>query len=163
MVALALLAGCSSTPLPEQSAAGVEERDARPVERAVAVQEAPRVVGIVPPATQAGLPPHRDPNHPLNKQRSVFFDYDNDSVKDEYRTMLQIHAKYLADNPARKILVQGNCDERGSREYNLALGQKRAERLTQDRLRCERERALDGLSAGVEGDLQRRAVHAPVA
>ena len=44
-----------------------------------------------------------------------------------------------------------------------ARGQKRAERLTQDRLRCERERALDGLSAGVEGDLQRRAVHAPVA
>ena len=53
VVALASLAGCSSTPLPEQSAAGVEERDARPVERAVAVQEAPRVVGIVPPAMQA--------------------------------------------------------------------------------------------------------------
>jgi peptidoglycan-associated lipoprotein len=151
VVALASLAGCSSTPLPEQSAAGVEERDARPVERAVAVQEAPRVVGIVPPATQTGLPPHRDPNHPLNKQRSVFFDYDNDSVKDEYRAMLQIHAKYLTDNPARKILVQGNCDERGSREHNLALGQRRSDNIKRAlQLMGVRETQIESVSLGEE-------------
>jgi peptidoglycan-associated lipoprotein len=48
-------------------------------------------------------------------------------VKDEYRNMIQAHARYLNDNRSRNIRIEGNCDERGSREYNLALGQRRAE------------------------------------
>jgi peptidoglycan-associated lipoprotein len=67
-----------------------------------------------------------DPNSPLSK-RSIYFDYDSFVVKDEYRTVIDAHARFLNTNKSRKVLIQGNTDERGSREYNLALGQKRAE------------------------------------
>ena len=67
-----------------------------------------------------------DPNNILSK-RSVFFDYDSNAVKDEYRGLVTAHSRYLADKRESKIRIEGNCDERGSREYNLALGQRRAE------------------------------------
>jgi peptidoglycan-associated lipoprotein len=70
--------------------------------------------------------PLRDPNNILSK-RSVFFDYDSNAVKDEYRGVVQAHSRYLGDKRDSKIRIEGNCDERGSREYNLALGQRRAE------------------------------------
>jgi len=70
--------------------------------------------------------PLNDPNSPLAK-RSVYFDFDSYSVKQDYQGMLTEHAKYLGSNKGRKILIQGNTDERGTSEYNLALGQKRAE------------------------------------
>lgn len=62
-------------------------------------------------------------------KRSVFFDYDSYVIKDEYKSLVEAHAKFLVANPKVKMLIQGNADERGSREYNLALGQKRAEAL----------------------------------
>ncbi len=64
---------------------------------------------------------------PMLVKKSVYFEYDSNSVKDEYRGMIQAHSKYLTDNRDKKVRVEGNCDERGSREYNLALGQRRAE------------------------------------
>ena len=77
------------------------------------------------PSTVAGNP-LRDPSNILSK-RSVFFDYDSNSVKDEYRTMVQAHSSCMGDKRDSKVRIEGNCDERGSREYNLALGQRRAE------------------------------------
>ncbi len=68
----------------------------------------------------------RDPNNILSK-RSVYYDYDSFVVKNEYRPLVQAHAQYLRDNAGARVLLQGNADERGSREYNLALGQKRAD------------------------------------
>jgi peptidoglycan-associated lipoprotein len=73
-----------------------------------------------------GSDPRRDPASPLSK-RSIFFDYDSYVVKDEYRAMLEAHAGYLLSKRDARVILQGNADERGSREYNLALGQKRAE------------------------------------
>jgi peptidoglycan-associated lipoprotein len=70
--------------------------------------------------------PLNDPNGPLAK-RSVYFDFDSYSVKSDYQSTLNAHAQYLSKNQGRKILIQGNTDERGTSEYNLALGQKRAE------------------------------------
>jgi peptidoglycan-associated lipoprotein len=70
--------------------------------------------------------PLRDPNSILSK-RSVYFDYDSNSVKDEYRGLVQAHSRYLTDNRSSRVRIEGNADERGSREYNLALGQRRAE------------------------------------
>jgi peptidoglycan-associated lipoprotein len=67
-----------------------------------------------------------DPNSPLSK-RSVYFDFDSNAVKDDYRGLVTAHARYLADKRDAHIRIEGNCDERGSREYNLALGQRRAE------------------------------------
>ncbi|HKT66454.1 MAG TPA: peptidoglycan-associated lipoprotein Pal, partial [Burkholderia sp.] len=59
--------------------------------------------------------------------RSIYFDFDSYSVKDEYQPLMQQHAQYLKSHPQRHVLIQGNTDERGTSEYNLALGQKRAE------------------------------------
>lgn len=67
-----------------------------------------------------------DPNSPLAK-RSVYFDFDSYTVKPEYQGLLTQHARYLQSHNQRKVLIQGNTDERGTSEYNLALGQKRAE------------------------------------
>jgi peptidoglycan-associated lipoprotein len=60
-------------------------------------------------------------------ERSIYFDLDSYVVKDQYRGMVEAHAGYLKSHPARKVILQGNADERGSSEYNLALGQKRSE------------------------------------
>jgi peptidoglycan-associated lipoprotein len=70
--------------------------------------------------------PLNDPAGALAK-RSIYFDFDSFAIKDEYRGTVEAHSKYLVSNKARKVVVQGNTDERGSREYNLALGQKRSE------------------------------------
>ena len=70
--------------------------------------------------------PWNDPKSPLFK-RSVYFDFDSYAVKAEYQAMLQNHANYLKANKDRKIKIEGNTDERGTTEYNLALGQRRSE------------------------------------
>ena len=62
-----------------------------------------------------------------NLGRVVFFDYDSFVVKDDFRALIESHAKVLAANRGKRLVVEGHTDERGGREYNLALGQKRAE------------------------------------
>ena len=121
-LAALLLAACGSQPpAPEQDPAGVESRKPGAVK-----VDTPPVVQVKPeqfdPNSIAAL---KDPRSPLSK-RSVYFDYDSYVVKDEFQTLLTAHGKFLAGNPKMKMLIQGNADERGSREYNLALGQKRA-------------------------------------
>ncbi len=60
-------------------------------------------------------------------KRSVYFDFDSYVVKDEFKPVIEAHSQYLIKNTDRKVVIQGNTDERGGSEYNLALGQKRAE------------------------------------
>jgi peptidoglycan-associated lipoprotein len=74
--------------------------------------------------------PLNDPANPLSK-RSVFFDFDSFTVKPEFQGVVEAHGRYLAANKSRNIVIEGNTDERGGREYNLALGQKRAEAVKQ--------------------------------
>jgi peptidoglycan-associated lipoprotein len=57
----------------------------------------------------------------------IYFDYDSFTIKPEFQGAVEAHAKYMAANKTRKLAVEGHTDERGGREYNLALGQKRAE------------------------------------
>ncbi|HRA78719.1 MAG TPA: peptidoglycan-associated lipoprotein Pal [Burkholderiaceae bacterium] len=76
--------------------------------------------------TVGGTDPLNDPKSPLAK-RSIFFDFDSFVIKDEFRGTVDAHSRYLLSNKTRRVVIQGNTDERGSREYNLALGQKRAE------------------------------------
>jgi peptidoglycan-associated lipoprotein len=87
-------------------------------------------IGSERPVAQVTVDPAKDPlndpNSPLAK-RSVYFDFDSFTIKDEFRPVVEAHAKFLVANKNRKVVVQGNTDERGSREYNLALGQKRSE------------------------------------
>ena len=70
---------------------------------------------------------HLNPNSLISTQRSVYFDFDKFEVKSQFAPVVERQGKYLASNPALAIRVEGNTDERGGREYNLALGQKRAE------------------------------------
>jgi len=71
-----------------------------------------------------------DPNNVLSK-RSVYYAYDSDSVKDEYKPLVVAHARYLQKHGGATMRIEGNADERGSREYNLALGQRRADAVKQ--------------------------------
>jgi peptidoglycan-associated lipoprotein len=68
----------------------------------------------------------RDPNNILSK-RSIYFDFDDYSIKDQYRPIIEAHAKYLQANRNARATLQGHTDERGTREYNIALGQRRAD------------------------------------
>ncbi|WP_308419674.1 peptidoglycan-associated lipoprotein Pal [Chitinimonas koreensis] len=60
-------------------------------------------------------------------KRGVYFDYDKYDIRGDQQALVEAHGRYLAANPSRSVRLEGNADERGSREYNLALGQKRAE------------------------------------
>ncbi len=74
--------------------------------------------------------PPKDVDSPLAK-RIIYFDYDSSVIKDEYRDLIQAHAEFLTASKEGKAVLQGHTDERGSRDYNLALGQRRAESVQQ--------------------------------
>lgn len=134
-----VLAACSSTPT-DQSAAPVDDRN--PLAGTTAPGAATGPAGgsglagsAIGPGggstatTQpgaAGRTPLNDPASILSK-RSVFYDYDSFVVKDEFKPLIEAHGRYLRDNKSARVIIQGNTDERGGREYNLALGHKRAE------------------------------------
>ena len=129
----ASLWGCATDTPKDDGKAGVEDR----TPSAVAPSPPPPVTttpqrpqGVVtqplPPVQAGGANPLKDPNNLLSK-RSIFYDYDSDAVKDEFKPMLAAHARYLGANRQAKVLLQGNTDDRGSREHNIALGQRRAE------------------------------------
>ena len=125
--------GCASQTTPEDSKAGVEERtpgqgaSSAPIATPPVTSPPPVASRMIEAPSAAGVDPIlKDPKNILSR-RSVMFEYDSDVIRDEFRPMLQAHAKYLADKSGSKLLIQGNCDERGSREYNIALGQKRAD------------------------------------
>jgi peptidoglycan-associated lipoprotein len=75
---------------------------------------------------QAGSNTSAQPNAGMLAKRSVYFDYDSFAIRDDAKPILQAHAKNLSNNRALKIALEGHTDERGGSEYNLALGQKRA-------------------------------------
>jgi len=112
------LAACSSTPPVVLAPSKAPSAPAAPM------QSSPV---MAPKSVTMALPAYLDPKNAISTQRSVYFDYDIFSVKAEFAQMLEMHGKFLAANPKVSIRVQGNADERGSAEYNLALGQKRAE------------------------------------
>jgi peptidoglycan-associated lipoprotein len=79
------------------------------------------------PVSQSAVPAYLDPANALSTQRSVYFDFDQYVVKPDGQRLLETHGKYLAAHPGVAIKVEGNTDEQGGAEYNLALGQKRAQ------------------------------------
>src|SRR5215471_4586692 len=68
----------------------------------------------------------KDPGSPLSK-RSIYYDFDAYNIKEEYAHLVEAHGKFLLEHKDLKVRIEGNSDERGSREYNLALGQRRAD------------------------------------
>jgi len=84
-------------------------------------------------------------------QRIIYFDFDSFSIKDEFKSLLDAHAKVLVRTAAKRMVVEGHADERGGREYNLALGQRRAEAVTKSlALLGVPERQLEAVSFGKE-------------
>jgi peptidoglycan-associated lipoprotein len=127
---LLALGACGSTPTKQQEGAVVEDRT-KPVpgDAGTAKPEPGAKTKPLVDKPVAGNP-LKDPSNILSK-RSIFFDYDSNLVKDEFKPIVTAHARYLQQNPAAKMRVEGNADERGSREYNLALGQRRADAVKQ--------------------------------
>ena len=125
-----LLAACSSTPTSEQAAAPVV--DGRSGTAPQVVQSTPVAPAVSQPSTTDSMVGSelRDPKSILSK-RSIFFEYDSNMIKEEFRPMVAAHARYLTQNRNAKMIIQGNTEERGSREYNLALGQRRADAVKQ--------------------------------
>jgi peptidoglycan-associated lipoprotein len=84
-------------------------------------------------------------------QRAIYYDFDRYDIKDEFVPIIEAHAKFLADHPDLKIAVQGNCDDRGSREYNVALGQRRADSVKRAMaLLGVEEKQIETVSFGAE-------------
>jgi peptidoglycan-associated lipoprotein len=121
-IALAFaIAGCSSTPLDNPA----------PVENKTATNT------VVPSTSQNKVEPVQTGSSNTNDQgpqgiaRLVYFDFDSNTIKPEYQAIVDGQARFLRANPARHIFLEGHTDERGGREYNLALGQRRAEAVKQ--------------------------------
>jgi peptidoglycan-associated lipoprotein len=128
LVAAFVVAGCKSTDT--QEAAPVEEGASAtaPAGARGATTSGVGTGGVTgtnvgPAAGSATVPPRTG----AYLQRVVLFDFDSFVVKDEYRSTVEAHAKFLQANKSARITLQGHADERGSREYNIALGQKRAD------------------------------------
>ena len=124
-VASVFLVACKSTPI---TPAKVEDKSPTAGTTAAdtgADTGAIKEVEIDSNANSAGNSALKDPNNILSK-RNIYFDYNSDAVKAEYRPIVEAHAKYMQANASAKMIVQGNTDERGTREYNLSLGQRRA-------------------------------------
>jgi peptidoglycan-associated lipoprotein len=148
---LIFAAACTTTP-EDPTAATVEDRKpgAKPGAEARSV-ERPKIAAVdVTSGRKDPASALKDPSSILSK-RQIFFDYDKFDVKDEYRGLIEAHAKYLRENPQAKMLIQGNADERGSREYNVALGQKRSDNVKKMlMLLGAREAQLESVSLGEE-------------
>jgi len=120
-----LVAGCEGTMGSRQGeTAPLEEPEV--VERGLAPdEEGDLTTAAIEPQTGFTGHPLDDPDSPLSK-RVIYFDFDQYDVRPEHRSLIEAHARYLADHPEAIVSLEGHADERGSREYNIALGEQRA-------------------------------------
>ncbi len=120
-----LLTACGSTVKLDE--APVQDRTAVPVGRDAAGQGAGASSADSRSVSAVDLEQKKPTALPTELQRVVYFDYDSFEVKAEYAGLLEAQARFLAANQGLRLGLEGHTDERGGREYNLALGQKRAE------------------------------------
>lgn len=142
------LYACSSKPVdltpatadtPPATVASVTPAARTPVTRAVA---------------RAAMPPHLDKSHPITDKRSIYFDLDDYVLPPEAVALLQLHGLYLAQHPELAVRIEGHTDELGGSEYNLALGQKRANSVANAlRLMGADESQVESISFGKEKPL----------
>ncbi|MES2529604.1 MAG: peptidoglycan-associated lipoprotein Pal [Pseudomonadota bacterium] len=117
---VALIAGCSS---------GTKLNDTPVVDRTAGTAGQ---MGGSGGAASGVAPVTIDPNAqnaagPVGVARIIYFDYDSYTVKADFQSLIDGHARFLKANPQRRVSIEGHTDDRGGREYNLALGQKRSE------------------------------------
>jgi len=114
--------GCSSkkprpTPTSSNAAASTDESQ-------TSGADASKAFGAAGDATGAGV---AGPSGAQLQNRTIYFDFDSSEVKSDYNGLITAHARYLASNPSIRVRLEGNTDERGSREYNIGLGERRAQ------------------------------------
>jgi|HubBroStandDraft_4_1064222.scaffolds.fasta_scaffold664913_1 peptidoglycan-associated lipoprotein len=114
--------GCSSkkprpTPTSSNAAASTDESQ-------TSGADASKAFGAAGDATGAGV---AGPSGAQLQNRTIYFDFDSSEVKSDYNGLITAHAHYLAANPSIRVRLEGNTDERGSREYNIGLGERRAQ------------------------------------
>ena len=110
LMSVAVLAGC--------------KKDVKPTPPADTTTTAPTTPTA--PTTSGVYGPNDLDTDACLRQRVVYFDLDQDALKPEFQAAMACHAKYLRDRPTSRMTLEGNADERGSREYNLGLGERRA-------------------------------------
>ena len=155
MAAAALLAGCSSTPLSTEGAP-VESRSTGTTATPSTGTPGGASSGAVPQSGVAtvDLAAQRAASAAAaaaNSARIIYFDFDSFVIKDEFKSAIDAHAKALAADKSRRMTIEGHTDERGGREYNLALGQKRAEAVLRSlALLGATDQQLEAVSFGEE-------------
>lgn len=138
------LGACTTTPTEEQKPADVVDKGA-PVKPGASSKVEPVDLTKTPGGSSL-----KDPSSALTR-RTIYFDYDKFDIKDEYRPVVEAHAKHLRENPGTKMLIQGNADERGSREYNVGLGQRRSDSVRKMlMLLGAKETQIESVSLGEE-------------
>jgi peptidoglycan-associated lipoprotein len=122
-----LLVGCSTTTEQPEAPAAAEVPESPAAEASPAAEPDAGGAQAMEPAQEAApVDPFEDPNNLLSKL-TVYFDFDSSVINDDAMAVVKAHAQYLVSNGAAMMTVEGHCDERGTREYNIALGERRAD------------------------------------
>lgn len=122
----ALLFGCSSDQVKKEQPVEVEDLSAN----ANATENTGAQAYGADEGSSSNFSELDDPQSPLSV-RVIYFEYDSSEIRPEYRSAIEAHSRYLSQNPGTTITLEGHADERGSREYNLALGERRAQSVKQ--------------------------------
>ena len=123
-VCVLILGGCDSTSTKSDSGTSTENRSSTDDGSGGSATSYGVNRGVT-----SSMDPLEDPAHPLYSllsERVIYFEYDKSEIQEQYRETIQAHAQYLSQNPEVIVTLEGHADERGSREYNLALGERRA-------------------------------------
>jgi peptidoglycan-associated lipoprotein len=148
--AAALIFGCASSPEGDQPAAPVVDAG-KPGAVKPGGQVISKPVAPVDVTGKPGAGVDARVKQGVLARRSIYYDLDQFDIKDEYRSLVEAHAKFLRDNPTARVLIQGNTDERGSREYNVGLGQRRSDGVKKMMvLLGARENQIESVSLGEE-------------
>lgn len=155
LAASATLVACGSSVKLDE--APVEDRAPAPMSRAATGQAGSDAAGQASRNVSAVNLEQKKPTAlPVELQRTVYFDYDSFEIKPEYAGLLEAQARFLASNPGLRLGLEGHTDERGGREYNLALGQKRAESVRRSlALLGVKDNQMEAVSFGEEKPAER--------
>jgi peptidoglycan-associated lipoprotein len=130
MSLIGLLVGCANEEIKEEEPVAVEDLGTNVN---VTEEDSSAQAYGADDSSTSGFNQLDDPQSALSV-RVIYFEYNSSEIKSEYRSTIEAHSSYLSQNPDTSITLEGHADERGSREYNLALGERRAQSIKQQML-----------------------------
>jgi len=120
MLPILLLIGCGAKEVKDEEVSNESVVVTAPDEQGASASEGIGMEGDLESAEAA------ESDKDLLAERKIYFDFDRSNVREEFSAVIEAHAQYLVDNPSASLVIEGHCDERGTREYNIALGEQRA-------------------------------------